>query len=82
MMTKPPCFDTLTRTDCPQRRVGCRENCKAWKDWLVVHEQELADIRRKRKIIDEANEFMILQGERTRRSNQARYERNNRRNKQ
>lgn len=39
-MTPAPCFDPGTHTDCPNRHVGCREACEAWKRYEAVHEAE------------------------------------------
>lgn len=44
MLTKSPCFDEATRTDCPNRHVGCRDTCEAWKEYEIVHAQEKAAI--------------------------------------
>ena len=26
-----PCYDKKTHTDCPNRRIGCRQSCQAWE---------------------------------------------------
>lgn len=39
-MTKPPCYNPKTKTDCPRRYVGCRAECTEWHEWLVIHAEE------------------------------------------
>lgn len=28
-----PCWDTKTKTDCPNRKLGCRTDCAAWIEY-------------------------------------------------
>lgn len=57
-MTKPPCFDTTTNTDCPRRSPRCRATCPEWKEWETVHAEEKREIKRKK---DQANEIAAFQ---------------------
>ena len=29
-MFTPPCYDTITKTDCPDRKLGCHDTCEKW----------------------------------------------------
>ena len=31
---KPPCFDTVTKTDCSRRCVGCAKTCPDWAEYI------------------------------------------------
>ena len=81
MKTKPPCFDEKTRMDCPRRKVGCRNNCAEWDKWIILHAEEKNEMRKKKLDEIAVNDFLLLQGERTRRCNQARSERDRRKGK-
>lgn len=48
---KNPCYDTETKTDCPDRCGGCQLNCPKWKAYLV----ERDELYKKRQIAYEAN---------------------------
>jgi len=78
-MTKPPCYNPKTKTDCPRRYVGCRAECTAWHEWLVIHEEEkekrYAIYRRDRDL----DTFECQQGLRVKRLNRARAEQEKRR---
>ncbi len=55
-MTPPPCFhDGL---DCQSRYVGCKSWCKAWHEWLVIHEEEKAAIRQKKMTERTVDDFL------------------------
>ena len=31
---KCPCYDELTKTDCPRRKAGCAINCPEWAEYV------------------------------------------------
>lgn len=78
-MTRPPCFDEATRTDCPRRCVGCRADCQEWQAWEKVHAEETEEIRNKREAYDRVENFLSNQNRRvqmaTRRERMRRYRR-------
>ena len=78
-MTRPPCFDEATRTDCPKRHVGCRADCPEWQAWEKVHAEETDEIRNKREAYDRVENFLSNQNRRvqmaTRRERMRRYRR-------
>lgn len=78
-MTRPPCFDEATRTDCPKRHVGCRADCPEWQAWEKVHAEETEAIRNKREAYDRVENFLSSQNRRvqmaTRRERMRRYRR-------
>lgn len=78
-MTRPPCFDEATRTDCPKRHVGCRAECPEWQAWEKVHAEETEEIRNKREAYDSVENFLSNQNKRvqmaTRRERMRRYRR-------
>ena len=78
-MTRPPCFDEATRTDCPKRHVGCRADCPEWQAWERVHAEETEAIRNKRDEYDRVESFLSNQNKRvqmaTRRERMRRYRR-------
>lgn len=78
-MTRPPCFDEATRTDCPRRYVGCRADCPEWQEWERVHAEETEEIRIKREAYDRVENFLSNQNRRvqmaTRRERMRRYRR-------
>ena len=78
-MTPHPCFDEKTRTDCPRRYVGCKADCARWQEWLIVHAEEKAEIQRKKHHDNDVNTFLMGQGLRQRRGNQAKNEQERRR---
>lgn len=78
-MTQSPCFNEKTRTDCPKRCVGCKSSCAEWAKWEIIHARERAEINRKKRHSMEADTVLMLQGKRTRLSNQAKREREGRR---
>ena len=39
-MAKSPCFNTDTKTDCPNRKSGCQCNCKDWKTYTGLRNAE------------------------------------------
>lgn len=78
-MTKSPCYDETTRTDCPKRHVGCRAECPEWQAWERVHAEETEEIRNKREAYDSVENFLSNQNRRvqmaTRRERMRRYRR-------
>ena len=78
-MTRPPCFDEATRTDCTKRHVGCRADCPEWHAWEKVHAEETEAIRNKRDEYDRVENFLSNQNKRvqmaTRRERMRRYRR-------
>lgn len=76
MLTKPPC--KVDGVECAQRRFGCRDECEAWRKWQVIHEQECAQVRKRKMLNSDANEFMMQQSKRARLRYQAEYEKNRR----
>ena len=78
MRYKPPC-KTDDGIRCDKRHVGCHANCEPYQKWLAIHAEEMANERRKKDEASAVDGFLILQGERTRKSKQAAYERENRR---
>lgn len=42
-MTKAPCYDEATKTDCPDRCSGCHASCKAYLDYESQHRLELKE---------------------------------------
>ena len=30
---KPPCYNRETKTDCPNRKDGCRSDCEKWQEF-------------------------------------------------
>lgn len=61
-MKKPPCYND--GKDCPKRHVGCRDLCKEWNDWLVIHEAEKEQTKKDR--YNEADTFLCDQPKRKR----------------
>ena len=39
MRARPPC-KSPEGIDCPNRRVGCRADCTAWKEYAEAHKAE------------------------------------------
>ena len=70
MRVKPPC--KVDGMDCPRRYVGCRATCDEWAEWMVRHAEEVEQAIKKRREEKDVTEFLVQQGERTRRCNQAR----------
>jgi hypothetical protein len=35
-----PCYDELTKTDCPRRHSGCAINCPEWAEYEKQREEE------------------------------------------
>ena len=70
--TYPPCFNRETRTDCPKRYVGCKSDCAAWHEWLAVHAEELKLENERKRNERIAKDFLIMHGDRWRKSSQQR----------
>ena len=77
MKLKPPC--KVDGVDCPRRYIGCRAKCEAWHEWLTIHAEETQKQRKNKLDEFDVTEFLVHQGERTRRHNQARVMRERRR---
>jgi hypothetical protein len=43
MRLKAPCYNHDTHTDCPDREVGCRSTCEAWKGFEAAKRVEYAE---------------------------------------
>lgn len=41
-MAKSPCFNTITRTDCPNRHEGCAAQCPNWAKYTEERDAEYA----------------------------------------
>lgn len=76
-MTRPPCFKN--GVDCRKRYIGCKASCEEWHEWLAIHEEEKATIRRNKNSEREATSFLIDQRERVMRGSQMRYDQKKRR---
>lgn len=70
-MTRPPCNDG--EHDCPNRRVGCRSGCEAWKAWEKLHAEEREALQKKRMSNMDADDFMVERGKRRRSLTMTRY---------
>ena len=35
-----PCYDEVTKTDCPRRHSGCAINCEEWHDYAKRRDEE------------------------------------------
>lgn len=35
-----PCYNEITKTDCPKRHPGCGANCKDWADYVELRDAE------------------------------------------
>lgn len=64
MRTKPPC--KVDGVDCQWRRVGCRDECEAWKKYEAAHAEEREKARRKRDAERDVEDFMVRSGDRAR----------------
>lgn len=78
-ITKPPCFNEQTRTDCPRRYVGCRDECEDWRKWERIHAQETKQIKRRKECERAYMEVSAGFAERSRRAAQRDYEERKRR---
>lgn len=65
-MTRPPCYDDKTNTDCPRRYIGCRAECEEWHKWLVIHEEEKEKFQKDLTKSDDAIKFLVEQDKRVR----------------
>lgn len=64
-MTRPPCWDEITDTDCTERTDFCHATCERFREWQKIHDEELARVMRNRQTDIDANVFLGAQGERT-----------------
>lgn len=76
-MTKSPCYKD--GNDCPDRHVGCRDNCEAWREWQNVHEAELKAIRKKKQGDELVTGFLVEHPKRTREARKRRADERKRR---
>lgn len=37
---RPPCFDIKTKTDCPDRKVGCAVTCERWAEYVEARDED------------------------------------------
>ena len=35
-----PCYNLITKTDCPDRKVGCSSKCEKWKKYEAMRNEE------------------------------------------
>lgn len=63
-MTRPPCYDYKTNTDCPRRYIGCRAECEEWHKWLAIHEEEKEKFQKDLTKSDDAIKFLVEQDRR------------------
>lgn len=45
-MLEAPCFNRITKTDCPDRKAGCAVKCEKWALWekeKALREKERAE---------------------------------------
>lgn len=54
-MTKPPCG--TPENPCPRRYIACHASCEKYHEWLVIHEAEKAEIKRKKYAENDINAF-------------------------
>lgn len=38
-MPKNPCYDSVTHTDCPRRKVGCAIDCPDWAKHIAERDE-------------------------------------------
>ena len=53
---KSPCFDDVTRTDCPDRHAGCAVDCEKWKAYVDERDKFY-----KKRIIENDAQSVIAQ---------------------
>lgn len=39
----PPCYDSVNKQDCPDRRVGCHDKCKKWRQYEKNRDRDYRD---------------------------------------
>ena len=37
---KNPCYNTETKTDCPERKFGCGATCPKWAEYVKLRDAE------------------------------------------
>lgn len=47
-----PCYDVATKTDCPNRSVGCQTICPKWAEYLEKRNAKYKAQDEERKIMD------------------------------
>ena len=50
-MITNPCYDPVTKTDCPHRTQGCAKNCPWWKDYVTERDADYKE-RRDSQMVD------------------------------
>lgn len=68
-MTPNPCF--RDGVDCPNRCLGCRQGCDAWREWEAIHATEMEQRRRRKEAERDADNFLKMKPARD-----AKYKRN------
>jgi len=72
-MTRPPCYDEETGTDCGERRVGCREGCERWAEYVAIHAMEKERIRKQKERDCDVNRFIFSRKRRALMDSKRRY---------
>ena len=52
--TSSPCYDVKTKTDCPNRKLGCRKDCTKWAEY----EEMKSKVYAYRKAVGSEREFI------------------------
>ena len=50
-----PCFDTKTKTDCPDRKIGCNKDCEKWDKWCKERNKNYT--RRRMEFLTDTDEI-------------------------
>ena len=66
-MIKAPCYDPKTDTLCTSRRVGCRSECKAWKEYEAKKQKEYAHRQKERQLESDLQGYVNTRSKRIRR---------------
>lgn len=56
-MTKAPCYDEATKTDCPIRCEGCHSRCNAYLEYEKIHRKELEELSTRKNNLSQVIEF-------------------------
>ena len=72
-MTRPPCYDEATNTDCHRRYVGCKAGCEEWHRWLAIHAEEKERVRRGKAYYNDVEGCLAEQNKRLVQDRQRRY---------
>lgn len=68
-MTPPPCV--VEGVHCDKRYIACQAACEKYAEWLVIHEEEKADIRQKKMQERTVDDFLALTNLRKKRNTEA-----------